>query len=74
MSGKHVRTAEEARRDLERQGIPIAAWARANGFPVRAVHEVLRGRYKGRYGMSHDIAVALGLKEGTIREQVQGVA
>ena len=74
MSRNHARTAEDARKDLAHQGITIAAWARANGFPVRAVQEILRGRYKGKYGVSHDIAVALGLKEGTISEQAQGAA
>lgn len=51
-------------KDLDAQGITISDWARNNGFPVTAVSQVLNGQRKGRYGLSHRISVALGLKAG----------
>ena len=62
MKKKKLRTRAEAREWL--QGLTAAAWARANNFPVRVVQELLRDRAKGNYGVAHDIAVALGIKEG----------
>lgn len=66
---KQLRTPEEVRRELERKGIPIAAWARANGLPPRPVYDVLTGRNRGKTGMAHRAAVLLGLKEGVIEER-----
>ena len=60
MKKKKLRTREW----LQAQGLTAAAWARANNFPVRVVQELLRDRAKGNYGVAHDIAVALGIKEG----------
>lgn len=51
---------------LSAQGLTVSDWARAHGFPVTQVSHVLNGQLKGRYGLSHRIAVALGLKEGEI--------
>ena len=65
---KQLRTPEEIRLELARHGMTVATWARTHGFPVRAVQGVLRGQCKGRYGLSHDIAVTLGIKEGELRE------
>lgn len=59
-----LRTADEARAELERKGVSIAAWALANNFNPNLVHEVLAGRKKGLRGQSHNIAVRLGLKAG----------
>ena len=64
MKKKKLRTRAEAREWLQAQGLTAAAWARANNFPVRVVQELLRDRAKGNYGVAHDIAVALGIKEG----------
>ena len=64
MKKKKLRTRAEAREWLQAQGLTAAAWARVNNFPVRVVQELLRDRAKGNYGMAHDIAVALGIKEG----------
>ena len=66
---KQLRTPEEVRRELERKGIPIAVWARANGLPPRPVYDVLAGRNAGRYGVAHKAAVLLGLKEGEIEQR-----
>lgn len=47
---------------LEEHGVSIAEWARSNGFKYRTVIAVLHGELKGKRGISHRIAVALGLK------------
>lgn len=47
---------------MERNGISIADWARDRGFNVRTVYAVIRGELKCKRGVSHQIAVALGLK------------
>lgn len=47
---------------LEAHGVSIAGWARENGFNVRTVYAVLHGELKAKRGVSHRIAVALGLK------------
>lgn len=61
-----LRTPEQARAELERNGVSIAAWAMANKFNPNLVHEVLAGRKKGIRGQSHNIAVKLGLKVGVV--------
>lgn len=61
-----IRTPKEARAELKRQGISVSAWAVANGFSVALVFEVLSGDRPCVRGQSHKIAVALGLKEGSI--------
>jgi gp16 family phage-associated protein len=45
-------------------GISVAEWARVQGFSTGLVYQVLEGRRKCLRGQSHQIAVALGLKEG----------
>lgn len=61
-----LRTADEARAELRRQGVSISQWAIANGFSTNLVFEVLGGRKKCLRGQAHNIAVKLGLKEGVI--------
>lgn len=61
-----LRTAEEARAELQRKGVSITQWAVANGYSTNLVFEVLGGRKKCLRGQSHEIAVALGIKEGEI--------
>lgn len=61
-----LRTADEAKAELERQGVSISSWAIANGFSTNLVFEVLAGRKKCLRGQAHNIAVKLGLKDGAI--------
>lgn len=61
-----TRTAEQIRADFQRKGVSISAWALANGFSTNLVFEVLAGRKKALRGQSHKIAVALGMKDGEI--------
>ena len=57
-----VRTRQEVKAELEARGISASEWARKNGFPPLAVHQVLNGFAKGKRGQAHRIAVALGIK------------
>ncbi|PLY12618.1 MAG: DNA-binding protein [Sedimenticola sp.] len=53
---------EVVRQMFTDQGITISAWAQQHGFRREDVYAVLSGRLKGKHGLSHEIAVALGLK------------
>lgn len=59
-------TREQVRKDLDRRGVSIASFARANGLNQAIVYQVLSGQKKGRRGEAHRAAVLLGLKEGVI--------
>lgn len=61
-----VKTREQVREELDREGKSIRAWAREHGIPDRTVYEVLAGRKKGRRGDAHRAAVLLGIKDGVI--------
>lgn len=61
-----LRTAAEARAELQTKGISITQWAIANRFSPNLVFEVLGGRKKCVRGQAHEIAIKLGLKAGTI--------
>lgn len=62
-----------ARDAFQASGIPVAEWARAQGFSTNLVYQVLEGRRKCVRGQSHQIAVALGLKDG-VRLSVEELA
>lgn len=59
-----IRSAEQIREELDLRGISISKWARARGFSAPLVYQVLSGERRAVRGQSHDIAVALGLKNG----------
>ena len=61
-----LRTAAEARADLQAKGISITQWSIANKFSPNLVFEVLGGRKKCVRGQAHEIAIKLGLKDGEI--------
>ncbi|KTT72636.1 hypothetical protein [Sphingomonas endophytica] len=50
------------RGELVAEGVNISEWARVHGFTVSLVHNVLSGGRSCRFGKSHKIAVALGIK------------
>jgi len=56
-------TRESVKARFKAEGVTIRDWARRHGFDERAVQKVLSGRVKCNYGISHQMAVALGLKE-----------
>lgn len=55
-----------ARKLFEVSGISVSEWARKRGFSAILVYQVLDGQRKCRRGQSHQIAVALGLKQGVV--------
>lgn len=61
-----LRTADEARAELQAKGVSITQWAVANRFSPNLVFEVLGGRKKCIRGQAHEIAVKLGIKEGEL--------
>ncbi|MBB5204426.1 gp16 family phage-associated protein [Inhella inkyongensis] len=63
---KQLRTPAQARAWLDFQGISIAQWAREHQVHHSLVREILAGRKKCLRGMSHNIAVLLGMKAGVI--------
>lgn len=66
---KKLRTHTEARAWLSYQGITIAQWSRENDAPHYLVREILAGRKKCLRGMSHNIAVLLGMKDGVLTDR-----
>jgi gp16 family phage-associated protein len=64
MVNERLHETEPARALFAGAGISVAEWARVQGFSTGLVYQVLEGRRKCLRGQSHQIAVALGLKEG----------
>ena len=60
------RTPPEAKAWLQYQGISVSQWCRENGYRQSLVYEILAGRKKCHRGMSHNIAVKLGMKDGVV--------
>lgn len=56
---------------FEAEGISIAEWARNNGYQYRTVIAVLSGELKAKRGISHRIAVALGIKAKPVPERMR---
>lgn len=57
-----IRTPQEAKAALEKDGITIKSFAEQHSLPYRTVQAVLNGTNKGRHGEAHKAAKALGLK------------
>lgn len=68
MAKKRLRTREEARADLIYRGKSMTQWAKEHGFTPTQVRDVLRHDNPCRIGVSHKIAVLLGIKDGVIEE------
>lgn len=45
-----------------KNGLSITDWARQNNFPVALVYQIIRGERKCLRGVSHQIAIKLGIK------------
>jgi len=58
-----MKSADDVWAEMRRNGITVADWARERGFGPQLVYAVLTGRRQCVRGQSHDIAIALGLKE-----------
>lgn len=64
-----MKTPEQVKQELNRNGETVSGWARKNGFLPENVYAVLYGRSKGNWGESHNISVKLGLKDGEVTDQ-----
>lgn len=62
MAGFDEKTLSDVRSAFVERGESVAAWSRARGFDPNLVYQVLNGHCQGRRGVSHRIALALGLK------------
>lgn len=68
MTQKRLLTRGEARESLIYRGKSIKQWAQENGFPYGTVCDVLNRDRPCLIGLSHKIAVKLGMKDGVIEE------
>ena len=59
-----------ARKKLDAMGLTYKQWAEKNGFEKHydLVRQVLAGKKPCRSGISHNIAVKLGLKDGDLSD------
>lgn len=48
---------------FEEEGKAVSEWAREHGFKPRTVYAVIAGKMKCKRGVSHRIAVELGIKK-----------
>jgi gp16 family phage-associated protein len=58
-----MKTKEQVKKVFEERGETFGAWAKRKGFKLRTVYAVLNGQLKASRGISHEIAVALGIKD-----------
>lgn len=61
-----MKTAAQVKEEMKRAGVTISAWARAHGFSREIVARVLAEKGRSSWGQSHEVAVLLGLKDGTV--------
>lgn len=57
-----VMTNRQVQDGFRAKGITINKWSEENGFTAALVYAVLQGKRKCLRGQSHQIAVALGIK------------
>jgi gp16 family phage-associated protein len=69
----NTNSTEERRKHVEQKlsymGLSLRGWAIHHGFNPSLVRSVVEGSVSCRFGISHKIAVLLGLKEGEIIEK-----
>ena len=63
------KTTKQVRAEMNAIGITIAQWSRENNMPHYLVREILAGRKKCLRGVSHNIAVLLGMKHGVLTDR-----
>ena len=59
-------TAEQVKSLFRQRGVTFTQWAKEHGYSRSEVYRVLNGQTKANYGQSHEIAVKLGLKPGSV--------
>jgi gp16 family phage-associated protein len=60
-------TPEKLKEKFKREGKTFKDFATANGYPYNEVVRVVNGINKARRGRGHEIAVKLGLKDGSMQ-------
>lgn len=58
-----AKTAQDAKAQLQANGVTLKQFAAKHGLDYRTVSEVVRGVNKGLYGEGHKVAVAFGMKK-----------
>ena len=66
--GNQMKTSAQVIEEMRKRGETVTAWANKNGFTRQQVQNVLDGRAKGNWGISHAVAVKIGMKDGVIVE------
>jgi gp16 family phage-associated protein len=66
-----IKTGEEVRQELERDGISLKEWCDAHAVSYDVARGVISGRIKAKRGQAHVIAVALGMKSGRVISAAQ---
>lgn len=68
MKARKTLSLQEVKENLNRNGMSVRSWALKNNFTPSLVNNVLKGKVSCRIGLSHKIAVLLGIKDGEIVE------
>ena len=55
-------TPEQVKAEFANRGLTFTEWAEEHGYKRELVYRVLNGQSKAKFGISHQIAVKLGLK------------
>ncbi len=66
-----MKTPDEVKLEFRKKGISIADWSRKNGFTPELVYQVLGAKHIPFRGLSHQIAVKLGIKDGIIEDALK---
>jgi len=62
-NARKLKTAQQKLAEFKARGLSVRRWAKENGFSPALTYRVISGGNPQR-GESHNIAVALGIKEG----------
>jgi gp16 family phage-associated protein len=66
-----MKTPKQINDELARAGITKTEYARKLGLDYHTVVQLLAGTIAGNFGKGHNAAVAMGLKDGTIRDEAK---
>lgn len=58
-----MKQKNQVKSEFALRGETISGWAERNGYSKRTVYAVLNGQVKGTRGITHEIAVKLGMKD-----------
>ena len=67
-----LKTSSQVREEFDLSGNSIYQWAVENGYAPSLVYRILASDVLPKRGMSHDIAVKLGMKRGNIPTNREG--